>query len=180
LYYLASLGTARGNDSGNARLELGVAQLFLGRAGGGLGRFNRCLLCSHLLLRLIIALPGRVSALQQLRLSFKCRSRLSQQGLRRDENGLGGIETGSLHLRIEPRQHLISRETPCGLTPSWAIVHRRRSERMSIVGCHRDKVLFPSTESFGRPGSSLVQVAASSLPPLTEEKRHASYIHQRP
>jgi len=115
LHNLARLGIAGRYDSSNAGLELRVPELLFGRADGGLSRIDRGLLGTQFLLRLIVGSARRIAALYQLGLPFEVRHCLGQQGLGRNESGLGGIERSLLRLRIDPRQYLIGRDVVTNL-----------------------------------------------------------------
>ena len=62
---------------------------------------------TQFLLRLIVGSARRVATLYQFGLPLEVRHCLGQQGLGRNESGLGGIERGLLRLRIDPRQYFI-------------------------------------------------------------------------
>src|SRR5262249_40296394 len=106
--------------------------------------------------------------------------------------GNGYIESFDSRLRAAQWRDLVHAQGGEDRDRKLAPKHRAasRSLGLSCAGAEANagvlwaviaiKYFFLSTESFGCPGSSLVQVAASSLPSVTEEKRHASYIHQRP
>ncbi len=72
-----------------------------------MGRIDRGLLRAQLLLRLIVGLARGKAVFQELGLPIEIGGGLRQQGLRRQQDGLGGVEIGGLLARIEPRQDLI-------------------------------------------------------------------------